>query len=320
MSTANQVPETWELTGDDARATLRTVGVRQLVVDAWQRLRFADGFSHARSLAFTTSLLLVQAIIGMVGLASALGRGGFSDIIVRTLQAAVPGPAGHTLTGAVSQARTAGHAGEYLGLTFGLVGSLVTGATMMGQVERALNRLYGVEADRPTFQKYRLATLLALSAGVLAALACWCLTMGRDLQRSWQNHALQQTWSVVRWPIGLLLMGAAIALLFRWSPRRHQPSWSWLAYGSSISVLLWCAVTASLGFFFSASRSFGDTYGPLAGVVALLLWSLLSSIAVLFGAALGAQLESVRAGVSAPQDAEKVADSEPELEAVGQPG
>ena len=37
------------------------------------RLRVADGFSHARSLAFVTSLVLVQAIIALVGLAAALG-------------------------------------------------------------------------------------------------------------------------------------------------------------------------------------------------------------------------------------------------------
>lgn len=69
----------------------------------------------------------------------------------------------------------------------------------------------------------------------------------------------------------------------------------------------------ALGLFFSASRSFGETYGPLAGIVALMLWSLLSSIALLFGAALGAQLESVRAGEPEPQDDDKVENSEPEV-------
>ena len=82
-------------------------------------------------------------------------------------------------------------------------------------------------------------------------------------------------------------------------------------------MLLWGAVTVSLGLFFTASSSFGATYGPLAGLVALLLWSLLSSVALLFGAALGAQLESVRAGASEPQDEEKVKQSEPRLESIG---
>jgi len=37
--------------------------------------------------------------------------------------------------------------------------------------------------------------------------------------------------------------------------------------------------------------------------VALLLWTLLTSIALLYGVALAAQLESVRAGVPAPKRA-----------------
>ena len=51
MSTAQPVPETWELTGDDARETLQRCGRWQLLRDAFMRLRVADGFSHARSLA-----------------------------------------------------------------------------------------------------------------------------------------------------------------------------------------------------------------------------------------------------------------------------
>ena len=38
-------------------------------------------------------------------------------------------------------------------------------------------------------------------------------------------------------------------------------------------------------------------------MVALLLWALLSAIAVFFGAAIAAQLEAVRAEAAAPQDA-----------------
>jgi uncharacterized BrkB/YihY/UPF0761 family membrane protein len=70
MSTARFVPETWELSGDEARETLRRTGRKKLVRDAFVRFRASDGFSHARSLAFVTSLLLVQGVILLVGLAA----------------------------------------------------------------------------------------------------------------------------------------------------------------------------------------------------------------------------------------------------------
>jgi uncharacterized BrkB/YihY/UPF0761 family membrane protein len=60
-------------------------------------------------------------------------------------------------------------------------------------------------------------------------------------------------------------------------------------------------VTMALTGFFQLSSTFGQTYGPLAGFVALLLWTLLTSIALLYGVAIAAQLEAVRAGVPSPR-------------------
>jgi YihY family inner membrane protein len=307
MSTANLVPETWKLTGDDARKTLASTGRLRLARDAFKRLRAADGSSHARSLAFVTGLVLLQGIIAVLGLASALGEGPVSEMIVRTIRATAPGPAGQLLTQAVDQAHRAGESHRYLALIVGLIGSILTGCAFMGQLERGLNRLYGVEQDRPPLRKYGRALLLTLSAGLLSAVAFTAMALGDSIGSSLGNDVAARMWNWIRWPLALLLMTAAVALLFRWSPRRTQPAWSWLAFGAMVSVGLWALATIMLSLFFRTSTSFGQTYGPLAGIVALLLWSLLSCIALLFGGALGAQLEAVRAGASAPKDAERVA-------------
>ena len=78
-----------------------------------------------------------------------------------------------------------------------------------------------------------------------------------------------------------------------------------------MSVLLWFSVTLTMGLVFQASHSFGDTYGPLAGIVALQIWCLLSSMGVLYGGAVAAQLEAVRAGVTAPRDERRATTSTP---------
>jgi YihY family inner membrane protein len=312
VSTASLVPETWELSGDDAWRTVRDTGHRRLLKDAFKRMRSADGFSHARSLAFVTSLVLVQGLIAVVGLATALGDTSLARLIISTIHAAVPGPAGEVLTRVVASAHDAGASRKYVALALGLVGTLVTGSTALGQLERGLNRLYGVEQDRPAVRKYGLGLLLSVSVGVLATLAFLSLALGDSVRRSTHSHALDAVWSVARWPLGLVLMAVAITVLFRWCPRRRQPALSWLAFGSSVSVLLWFLVTLGLGMFFRVSRSFGDTYGPLAGIVALQVWALLSAIGVFYGGAVTAQLEAVRAGSPVPQDADKVEASEPD--------
>jgi YihY family inner membrane protein len=314
MSTANHVPETWGLTGDDAVQTLERTGRGALIRDAFKRLRYADGFSHARSMAYLTTLIFLQATIALVGLASALSSGGLSRMIVKTLRQVVPGPTGKVLTDAVQQAHKAGSSHHYLALTIGLAGALITGTTLMGQIERALNRIYGVEQDRPTLQKYGRAFVLAVTAGFLFLSAFAALALGRAIGSSVSSHTVSSAWNVLRWPLALGLLIAAIALLFNWSPRRHQPGWSWLAFGAIVSVVLLTVVTVALDAVFQFSSTFGTTYGPLAGIVALMLWAVVASIALLFGVSIGAQLEAVRGGRPEPQSMRKVEGSEPDLE------
>ena len=306
MSSALLVPETHELTGDDAWALLGRTGWWQLIKDSYRRLRVADGFSHARSLAFVIALVAIQGLIALVGLASVLHKGGASEIILAAVRRAVPGPAGHVLTAAVVHAHQVAGAHEYLALLLGTAGALITGTTAMGQLERGLNRIYGIEQDRPTLEKYGLAFAFALSVGTLIAAAFVSIAFGRDFFHSSGGSFVASAWLVVRWPFGLILLAIAVTVLLRWSPRRRQPGFSWLAFGAGVAVVLWGLATAALEFFYTTSSSFGTTYGPLAGVVALLFWCLLSSIAVLFGGALDAQLEAVRAGVPGPQDDQKV--------------
>ena len=110
------------------------------------------------------------------------------------------------------------------------------------------------------------------------------------------SEGMVDAWDVVRWPIGLALLVFAIAVLLDHAPRRTQPALSWLALGSGIAVTASMLATAGLAAYVKLSGSFGDVYGPLAGVFALLLWALLSSISFFYGAAVCAQLEACRAG------------------------
>ena len=79
-----------------------------------------------------------------------------------------------------------------------------------------------------------------------------------------------------------------------------------------LTVGLLVVATVLLNVFFAVSGTFGSTYGPLAGIIALAFWTYGTSIALLFGAALAAQLEAVRAGAAAPRSAAKTIASEPD--------
>ena len=101
---------------------------------------------------------------------------------------------------------------------------------------------------------------------------------------------------MTRWPGGLAALVVAVTLLFRYAPRRHQPGLSWLVVGAAVTVLVWMTSSAALALYVWGAGNFGDTYGPLTAVMALLLWANVTGIALLAGIALAAQLEAIRAG------------------------
>jgi YihY family inner membrane protein len=303
MTTASSVPPTrGELEGDEALETLRRTGRRRLVVDSIVRFRAADGFSHSRALAFQVTLTLLPALIAVVGLAAALGQDDFTRLVRDAIQDVTPGAPGEILTAALRHGSESGHESGETALTAGGIAALVAGMSAMGQVERGANRIYGVERDRPFHRKYLVGLGLALSAGVLALLSLIVLMGGAAVRDVLDLGAtFDSIWRIARWPLGVVLAIASVALLFEYSPRRRQPEASWLAFGAGVSAVLWLVFMAVLALYMDATDSFGATYGPIAGTIGVLLWTFLTSVALFLGLAFAAQLEAVRAGVPAPR-------------------
>ena len=320
MSSSGRVPETWllgegELSADHAWHALRRYGGWQLLCDAFVRFRSGDGFSHARALGLQLCLAAVPLLIALNGLASKLGdphRGG--RVVADTVLALTPG-ASESL---VNQLLTdQGHTRDLgqVALTLGLLTAVVALITAAGQMERGANRIYGVDQDRPALQKYLRASVLTTVAGVPALVSFLLLVAGGAIGASMQrwyhwNTAAATIWNLLRWPVSLGLTVVTVSLLFRYAPRRRQPGLSWLMVGAGLATLLWCLVSLVLAAYAAESREFGTTYGPLTGVMALLLWANLTGIALFVGVAFAAQLEARRVGISGPN----VADQDRSLE------
>ena len=211
---------------------------------------------------------------------------------------------GDALASAVDDSDTSELAGE-VALFFGLGFALLSMTTAMAQVERGANRIYGIRRDRKALHKYGraavLTAVLAVPVGVGVMMIVGGLALGEAMAENygWSERSVLW-WNVLRWPLGIGLLVFAIAVLLDHAPRRRQPALSWLALGSGIAVVLNAFATAGLAAYVSLSGSFGSVYGPLAGVFALLLWALLSSIAFFYGTAVCAQLEALRAGDTTP--------------------
>lgn len=107
-------------------------------------------------------------------------------------------------------------------------------------------------------------------------------------------------WNWAKVPVGVALACMASAVVLRWAPRRDQPGYTWLVFGSAVQLVLWITATWLLALYVGYSVSFGSLYGPLTALMALFLWANLAGVALFLGVAFAAQLEAARAGVTGP--------------------
>jgi YihY family inner membrane protein len=310
VTTARTVPVTTEMSGEeldaeDAWHLARRHGLRRIAVDSFVRFRYGDGFTNSRALALQACLAVVPFLLALTGLAADIDQEQPARVLASTIEGISPGQGGQdALASAITGSDSSEQAGE-VALAIGLFFALVSMATAMAQIERGANRIYGIRRDRPALWKYgRAAVLTAVLAlpvglGFLLVVAGGSFADAMVREYDW-NGGWLTAFEVGRWPVGLALLVFTIAVVLDHAPRRRQPTLSWLALGSSVAVLATGAATIGLAAYVSLSGSFGQIYGPLAGVFALLLWSLLSSIALFYGIAVCAQLEAMRAGEADP--------------------
>ncbi|RKE17369.1 YihY/virulence factor BrkB family protein [Streptomyces sp. TLI_171] len=304
MGTASRVRSGREhLSADEAVLALRRRAWWPLLRDAFVRFRYADGFSHARALAFQVVLALVPFAICVVGLASSLHGGPVGRLVAGSIERMVPEPSAELVHEVLDRSRE--HVGGSPALWFGALFSLANLVTAMSQIERGANRIYGIERDRPFDRKYGRSLVMAAGAGLPLALGFLVLVTGPQVAAAADEvfdlgPGTAALWTLLRWPVGVLLVLVSTSVVFRRAPRRAQPGYSWLAFGAGVYLLLWLAATWLLSLYLRLSGSFDAVYGPLSAVFSLLVWAYLTAIALFLGLSFAAQLEAARTGRPGP--------------------
>jgi len=179
-------------------------------------------------------------------------------------------------------------------LTFTLVWTLALSLwTANGAIKvlfYGLNVAYH-EVERRNLIRYNLLCMAFTVSGLLAVLLAAGMVVGVPVALS--VLGLSEEWAYLapfRWPMLLLIYGAALTLIYRMGPCRQKARWRWLTPGAIFAALL--SVGLSLGFSWYL-QTFVRTasYGPLAAMMGFLLWTWLSVQIILMGAELNAEIE-----------------------------
>jgi membrane protein len=177
-------------------------------------------------------------------------------------------------------------------LTFSALAAVWSAAAGVVSLIKALNIAYGVTESRSRWKVYGIALGMMLAGAVLALLAGLVAVaapaLAARLGDPWTTLA-----SWLRLPLAALLMMSLWGILYSVLPDTRL-KFKFIIPGSVVGVLVWLA--ASLGFssYVSHFSTFGITYGALGGIVILLLWMWISSLALMLGAEINAVLARQR--------------------------
>jgi membrane protein len=166
----------------------------------------------------------------------------------------------------------------------------------------ALNRVYESERERPFAR--RMLVSLALSVGVGTCLVLAAVVVGYgplEAIGASQGPLLGVVDFLVRWGLGIGLLLTANALLVRYAPTSPQPL-SWVSVGSLLTVVFWVAISLLFGWYVTALAPYATIFGSLAGVIVVMTYLYLSSIAFLAGVQLDAALREEMEGTAHPDE------------------
>jgi membrane protein len=167
------------------------------------------------------------------------------------------------------------------GLTWAAVVSLLVALWSANGAAKAcflgLNIAYEETEKRGFFRLT--ATTLAFTLGLLAVVV---LSLAVNL-------APELGWT--RWPALVATVAIGVALLYRYGPSRDPAKWRWVSWGAGLTTAVWILGSIGFSLYLSHFAHYDRAYGPLGAVIGFMTWTYVSSLILLAGAELNAELE-----------------------------
>lgn len=260
------------------------------------RVSAADLTDRAAALTYYSFLSLFPALIVGVALIGIFGTYPDTyDQIVATLRDAAPGPVVDLIENALDDAvQSRGGAGGLLGI--GLLISLYSASGATGAAVRGIETAYGRDRNHAWWHGYVIRLVLTIALGLLFLVAFAAILLAGPFfewvsKVAGISESINSLVSVLRWPIGILSLFSATLLLY-WTGSGRSKRLRHLLPGALATIAVIIIATFGFNFYVANFNSYGATYGSLGAVIVLLVWLWLTSLALLSGAALNAELEN----------------------------
>lgn len=281
--------------------SLRGVGVKELFKRVISEVQQDNCAAYAAALAYYFLFALFPFFLFLTALLAYLPIPNLMDQIMGSLAQVMPGETLSLVQDNLGNLVTQQRGGL---LSFGILAALWTSSSAITAICDALNHAYDVEEGRPFWKLRGTAILLTMGLSIFLIVSIVLLMFGPQIG-GWLadfvglGRAFEIAWNILRWPVILFLVTAAVAAIYYFAPDVDQ-GWKWMTPGSVFAVLLWLLISIGFSYYVNNFGSYDKTYGSIGGIIVLLTWMYASGFAILVGGEINAVIEHASAEGKAP--------------------
>lgn len=266
---------------------------KDIVSRTWKRVwqdnvgLVSAGVAYYGFLAFVPLLGLIVLVYGLVADPQTVVEN------VRTMAIVLPPDVAGLVSDQLIAAVKATKETKGVGVIVALLVALYGGTNGAGAIVSALNIAYEEKEKRSLGRFYLLASIITLSAVLLAVVALVATTMLAFLGSLVPgiSTGLLHAGRIAGYLVLMLAAAAVAATLYRFAPSREHARWSWITPGSLFAAIAWLLLSLLFSFYVTTVTDYNTTYGSLGTVIVLLTWIYLSAYALVVGAELNSEIE-----------------------------
>lgn len=184
--------------------------------------------------------------------------------------------------------------GRALGLaTFiGIATALYSSMAGMRALIKALNMAWFQSENRGFIKLNLMAFILTLGAMLMVMAFVLAISILPPLVRLLTaNPAAATAAAWARWPLLLVLLLIALAVLYRVAPNRADAKWQWISPGALFATVALIAASLLFSWYTANFANYNKTYGALGAAVVLMIWLWIACMVLLVGAQLNSEIE-----------------------------
>lgn len=249
-------------------------------------------FDMAAAVAFFGMLALFPTLLATVSLYSLLADA--DDVVrqVNALSSVLPPSARTVILGQLNEIGNESSTGLRLGVALSIAVALFSASGGVAALMRGVNNAYDETETRGWIRFRLLAFLFTVGFAVFVIVSVASITLlPTVLSFAGVEASVQGLLKGARWPALAAATMVGLGVLYRYAPNRTPAKWQWVTPGAVLATLIWTLSSVAFSVYAENYGSFNKTYGTLAGFVVLGFWMFLSSLAILLGAELNAELE-----------------------------